>query len=34
LALRTAAATSSIPMPRDASERGSSWMRTAYFCDP
>ena len=30
----TAWATSSMPTPRDASARGSSWMRTAYFCDP
>jgi hypothetical protein len=23
-----------MPMPRVASARGSSWMRTAYFCEP
>ena len=23
-----------MPMPRRASSRGSSWMRTAYFCEP
>ena len=26
--------TSSRPMPRAASARGSSWIRTAYFCAP
>src|SRR5882724_5254356 len=30
----TAAATSSMPMPRLARARGSSWMRAAYFCEP
>jgi hypothetical protein len=30
----TAVATSSIPMLRAASCWGSSWIRTAYFCDP
>ncbi len=34
MALRTASATSSMPMPRAASCRGSSWTRTAYFCGP
>src|SRR6185312_10220672 len=29
-----AVATSSIPMPRLASDVGSSWTRTAYFCAP
>jgi hypothetical protein len=23
-----------MPMPRDASARGSIWTRTAYFCEP
>ena len=27
-------ATSSMPMPREASARGSTWTRTAYFCPP
>ena len=30
----TAVATSSIPMPRVASARGSTCTRTAYFCEP
>ncbi len=30
----TAVATSSIPMLRAESCCGSSWMRTAYFCEP
>src|SRR5215831_8960294 len=30
----TAAATSSMPMPRDTRACGSTWIRTAYFCDP
>ena len=29
-----ACATSSMPMPRYASALGSTWMRTAYFCEP
>ena len=29
-----AASTSLMPMPRDASARGSIWTRTAYFCEP
>jgi hypothetical protein len=29
-----ASATSSMPMPRLASWRGSTWMRAAYFADP
>jgi hypothetical protein len=32
LARATAVATSSIPMPRVASARGSTCTRTAYFC--
>ena len=34
LAVETARDTSSMPMPRSASWRGSSWIRTAYFCAP
>jgi len=34
LALLTASATWLMPMPREASSLGSSWMRTAYFCAP
>jgi len=34
LLLVTASTTSSMPMRRYASARGSSWMRTAYFCEP
>ena len=30
----TALCTSSMPMPRAASCDGSSWIRTAYFCEP
>src|SRR6266581_195440 len=30
----TASATSWVLTPREASARGSSWMRTAYFCEP
>ena len=33
-AAATAAEASSIPMPRYASARGSTWTRTAYFCAP
>jgi hypothetical protein len=29
-----ALATSSMPMPRATSAWGSSWIRTAYFCEP
>ncbi len=29
-----ASLTSPIAIPRDESARGSSWMRTAYFCAP
>ena len=29
-----ACSTSSMPMPRAARARGSTWTRTAYFCDP
>ncbi|OLD94042.1 MAG: hypothetical protein AUG80_19295 [Candidatus Rokubacteria bacterium 13_1_20CM_4_68_9] len=34
LACATALCTSSMPMPRAASSRGSTWTRTAYFCEP
>jgi hypothetical protein len=34
LALCTADATSSMPIEREASSRGSTSMRTAYFCEP
>jgi hypothetical protein len=29
-----ACSTSSMPMPREASARGSTCTRTAYFCEP
>ena len=32
--LATAFATSSMPIPREARARGSSWARTAYFWEP
>jgi hypothetical protein len=32
--LPTACSTSVSAMPRVASALGSSWMRTAYFCEP
>jgi len=34
LAAATACSTSSMPMPRVASARGSTCTRTAYFCEP
>ena len=34
LALATALATSSMPIDRAASSRGSTSIRTAYFCEP